>query len=165
MIESLSLSFNKIKNERDLLLSKSGSTNIDIKSILDNNQDSRPNLIAHKQLINELIGQLNSIKDLYTASVRRENETNSFLDDFVFDVETMRADQDLLKSIKKVKIEPLIKEQKERDEKQKLHSYGKLSTSQKVLQLNIDRYLIALEKNNRWELEKDAIEVDFRRCL
>jgi hypothetical protein len=49
--------------------------------------------------------------------VRRENETNSFLDDFVFDVETMRADQDLLKSIKKVKIEPLIKEQKERDEK------------------------------------------------
>jgi hypothetical protein len=70
-MKEISNAFSKVKNERDIMLTKYISE-LDIKEIIDNNHDNITNLISHKQLINQLVGHLNQMKELFAQSERAQ---------------------------------------------------------------------------------------------
>ena len=62
MLEEASHCFWQVKREWDIMLGKylnDENPKEKIQNIMNNNFDSLQNLIAHKQLINSLIGELN----------------------------------------------------------------------------------------------------------
>ena len=54
-IQKLAENWRKVKNERDLMLGKY-LDETDLKTLIDNNEDSVQNLARHKQIINSLVG-------------------------------------------------------------------------------------------------------------
>ena len=84
----------------------------DIKKILDNNYESRENLIQHKQLLNEVIGQLNTMTDLYKEAVFWEEKTNQIASKVLYDWEAIKNDESLVARLDAIPVEPIIKADK-----------------------------------------------------
>ena len=59
-----------------------------------------------------------------------------------------------MKTLKEVKMKPLI----DSELKNMRYQYLKTKNSEKSLQINCEKFLVALERKNKWELENMRIE-------
>lgn len=84
---------------------------LDLEQIIDNNHDSMDNLIAHKHLINSLIGHLNQMKELCTYAVKERDENASFVEQVFYNWGVLKNDSELVAKIKKVNVEPILKKE------------------------------------------------------